>query len=255
MIFIYTVVTFSPTGNSRYVANKIIKTLDLPATPVLELEKIKKLPDNQHLILVSTIRAFEFPKVVIDFVKNIPNQHFKYASIIGVGCNDEWINSAASLYTKEILISKNIEIIVDTTVAMPLNLIKSFSFDMTQNLILQFDKQVVTISNNIKSLNSSNKVVPFKAKCISKIHFIEHNASKLFGLELYANKNCIHCGKCVRDCPTKNISFKENKKLKFEFKCMLCLRCVYECPQKAINPMFSKFVLIKGGYIPPLIKD
>lgn len=254
----YTIITFSPTGNSRYVANKIRTALNCKNN-VLELEKITNMKDsnmsNQHLILVSTIRAFDFPQVVHEFIKSIPTNHYKYVSIVGVGCNNEWINSACSMRAKELFISKNIEVIVDTVVAMPLNLIKAFPYQTTQNLLQQIEIDVKAIATNIQNGTKTESTMPFKARCISKINIIERNAVKLFGLELYADKNCVKCGKCVADCPTKNIKFNEKKQVKFGFKCMLCLRCVYECPKNAISPLFSKFVLIKGGYKPPIDKN
>lgn len=250
----YSIITFSPTGNSRYVANKIKKALSVDEK-VLDLEKIENLPTNEHLILVSTIRAFEFPKVVLDFLKNnIQPNHFKYVSIIGVGCNTEWINYASSLKSSKILASKNIETIVDTTVAMPLNFITEFPQETKDNMLKQLDIDVNSIVCDIKNLTKTNKKVSFKSKSISKINIIEHNAAKLFGVELYANKDCVKCNKCVIDCPTKNIYFK-NDKLKFKFRCMLCMRCVYECPKDALKPRFSKFVLIKNGYKPPIEKE
>lgn len=246
----YDIIVFSTTGNSNYVAKKIKNSLS-DVDDNISIHQLEKITDysnftNEHLILISTIRAFEFPQVVINFVKKIP-YNFKYVSIIGVGCNTEWINSASSMKVKKILNSKNINLIVDTTVAMPLNLIKPFPPELIKNLLEQFDYDVITISNDIKKLNKSDRIVPFKSICLSKINIIERNAVKLFGLELYSNNKCIKCNKCVIDCPTKNIRFKGDK-LKFGFKCMMCLRCIYECPTKAISPRFSKFVLIKGGY-------
>lgn len=247
----YSIITFSPTGNSRYIANKIKNALSIEEK-VLELEKIETLPTNEHLILVSTIRAFDFPKVVLDFLKtNIQHNHFKYVSIIGVGCNTEWVNSASSLRAGKILSNKNLEIVVDTTVAMPLNFITEFPQEVKENLLKQADIDVNSIVNDIKNITKTDRKVSFKSKSISKINIIEHNAAKLFGVELYANKDCVKCNKCVSDCPTKNIYFK-NDKLKFKFKCMLCMRCVYECPKDALKPRFSKFVLIKNGYTPPI---
>lgn len=247
----HSIVAFSTTGNSLYVANKLKQTLKYNGD-ILKLEKISDISSckSKHLILISTIRAFDFPRVVYDFVNTIPHEHYNYVSIIGVGCNTEWINSASSLGVKKLFESKNISVVVDTTVAMPLNLIKSFSFEMVRTMLTGFDSQVKLIANDIINLTPTNRVVPFKAICLSKVNIIERNAVKLFGLELYANSSCVKCCKCVRDCPTENIHF-EGEKLKFGFKCMMCLKCVYECPKKAIAPRFSKFVLIKDGYTPP----
>jgi ferredoxin len=55
------------------------------------------------------------------------------------------------------------------------------------------------------------------------------------------------CGKCVRECPTGNISIS-NENIIFGNKCTFCMRCVYICPEKAISNKYMNFFVIKEGY-------
>ena len=45
---------------------------------------------------------------------------------------------------------------------------------------------------------------------------------------------CVKCFKCVNDCPSKNITFKDGK-FKFSGKCLMCQRCIMYCPKHAIK--------------------
>lgn len=45
--------------------------------------------------------------------------------------------------------------------------------------------------------------------------------------------NCKYCYKCLRNCPVKAISFKDNDSFVIEEECILCGTCVNICPQHA----------------------
>ena len=54
-------------------------------------------------------------------------------------------------------------------------------------------------------------------------------------------KKCIGCGKCVRLCPTKNISM-QNGVAQGGNKCTMCYRCVNQCPKQAITLLGKQVV-------------
>lgn len=47
--------------------------------------------------------------------------------------------------------------------------------------------------------------------------------------------NCKYCYKCLRNCPVKAISFKDNYSFVIEEECVICGTCVNVCPQNAKN--------------------
>ncbi len=51
--------------------------------------------------------------------------------------------------------------------------------------------------------------------------------------------DCIRCGKCVRLCPTKNLTMGENG-VEQAGRCAVCYRCVNACPKQAITVMFHR---------------
>jgi ferredoxin len=72
---------------------------------------------------------------------------------------------------------------------------------------------------------------------------LESSGARFFGKHLTVLSSCNHCGICVRDCPTKNIT-EQDRRIFFDSNCVLCLRCVYRCPVKAITPRYLKFFII-----------
>ncbi|MDD5952978.1 MAG: EFR1 family ferrodoxin [Oscillospiraceae bacterium] len=58
---------------------------------------------------------------------------------------------------------------------------------------------------------------------------------------------CTHCGKCVRDCPERNI-YEKNDRLRFHHHCDMCMRCSFHCPQNAIHIGFLEPWKVNGAY-------
>lgn len=58
--------------------------------------------------------------------------------------------------------------------------------------------------------------------------------AKFMGKNYHATDDCIQCGTCVNNCPTKNIELAKvgtNHKR----KCMMCTKCLHICPVNAIQ--------------------
>jgi iron only hydrogenase large subunit-like protein/uncharacterized Fe-S cluster-containing protein len=49
----------------------------------------------------------------------------------------------------------------------------------------------------------------------------------------YKEVNCKNCYKCIRSCPVKAISFKDDHAQVIEEDCILCGKCINVCPQNA----------------------
>lgn len=244
----FTIVQFSPTGNTAYLAKQLRKQLKTTHSYALEHTDPTTLHASEHLVILFPIHGFNAPKTVRRFTKDLPPGRFKKISLIGVGCNDLWINDGASMDIRNILTDKAYPIVVDETIAMPLTFVLRFPDDLVKTQIEKANRTIEILASHILNGVVSHKRIPFKAHLISKVGKIEPVAAKFFGLELYAKKSCIQCGLCVKECPERNIKLNVEGKIKFGFNCIMCMRCIYNCPQKAITPRISKFIPIKNGY-------
>lgn len=250
MEYMHTIIYFSPTGNVLHLAKALALNLGTHEDTIIPLEftKPNQLTPDKHLILIYPIHGFNAPRIVKRFVKCLPQRLYEDVSLIGVGCTTNWLNNAASSDLRKMFGAKGYPIIVDRILAMPLTFVMAFPDTVARKIIAESETRIKDIS--IALLNGSKTIV--KPKCKSQLlNFIgkaEQFASRLFGLELHANSDCISCGTCWSNCPASNIKSDSKGRPKFGFSCLMCMRCIYNCPQKAIAPRFSKFLPIKNGY-------
>jgi len=246
----FSIAYFSPTGNTRYLAKKLEIHLQPNQTDVISIRDtdFTTLQKDSHLVLMYAIHGFNAPQRVEAFAKTIPQNYFNNISIIAVGCNKIWVNDAASLKIRKIFLTNGYSILLDKVLAMPLTFIMKFPQQAIDSAIEDSKMEIKKIANNLISNIGNEKITPMKSKIISFLGRAEKYAAKMFGLELYANKKCISCGKCWNTCPNKNIKPSKKQTPKFGFNCTMCMKCIYDCPEKVIKPAISRFIPIKGGY-------
>ena len=246
------IVFFSPTGNVKYLAQRLYEALQQKkiAARLLPLEHTDPttLEKNGDMVLLYSIQGFNPPRTVIRFARNLPSGLLKRVSIISVGSADTWPNAAASLSLKNILEKKGYSIHRNELLAMPLTFVMALPDDQCEKLICKAEEKMDQITATLLSDQKTISIVPFKSKLLTGIGRGEGLAARLFGLELHANDACSSCGLCVRECPENNITMNKNNKPVFGLNCLMCLRCIYNCPENAISPRISKFIPIKGGY-------
>lgn len=245
-----TIVYFSPTGNTRFLAERLSNHLGETETELLALEFTNpaKLKKSDQLILLYSIHAFNPPRTVRRFVDGIPSELFNSVSILSVGCAEGWQNAAASSGLRATLEKKGYSIHLDEVVAMPLTFIMSFPEQTGRKVVDTAESKIEKAASSIKTGMVSENHPPVKSKIVHFIGKAEDTAARAFGLELHAGKNCTSCGICVKNCPEGNIRFNKKNVPKFGLSCLMCMRCIYNCPENAISPRLSKFIPIKNGY-------
>ena len=246
----YKIIYFSPTGNTKFLANKLAVLLNIDKENIYRLEDVSdnEMIRTDHLVFMYPIHGFNAPRTVKRFVKNIEKGLFFNISLLAVGCNDLFVNDAVSNDLKKQFKKKGYKIVVDEILAMPITIVIDFPDKEKEEAIEKSTKQLNDISENIKNSVNSTRKVKLPSKFINLIGKLEDPAARLFGLELHAKKSCISCGICWENCPENNIRANKNNVPKFGFSCMMCMRCIYDCPEQSITPYISKFITIKGGY-------
>ncbi len=244
----YRIIYFSPTGNAKYVAGLLADNLQVAETQALEHLEPESIKSAEHLILVYAIHAFNAPRTVKRFVKELPTGCFEKVSLIAVGCNTSWVNDAVSKDLRKMFASKGCKLIVDEVMAMPLTFIMAFPDDVAQGQVDDAKTVIKSVALLIQNEQKSQRDIPLRSHAVNFVGRGESGAARLFGLELHATSNCTSCGLCSRECPEKNIKMLPRERPKFGFKCSMCMRCIYDCPEKAIKPYISRFIPISKGY-------
>lgn len=246
----FSILYFSATGNTSYLAKRAAKNLGVENQNVYRLDKVQvtDITPNEHLILMYPIHGFNPPRTVVRFVKNLPKGLFSKVSLIAVGCNNLWLNDSVSKPLRKIIESLSIDIVVDEILAMPLTLVMKFPEETKLKVVKEAEERLDVVIDNIKNEIKTSKSISFKSKAIHFLGKLESPAARMFGLELHANKTCTSCSICWNNCPENNIKKGKNGKPKFGFSCSMCMRCIYQCPEKSISPYISKFLTVKDGY-------
>ncbi|ONI43118.1 hypothetical protein AN640_06695 [Candidatus Epulonipiscium fishelsonii] len=244
------IIYLTASGNTEYLAKYLKGELSnqLAEVEIINLLKITRDMDLEcdHMILMGSINAFRVSNRIIRFAKHINN--IKNISFIAVGCNDYWINKAATKPLVDVANKKNIPIKLNRVVAMPVNLIHKMSEQQGKEVVETAQLAITQIASDILS-NKADKInIPIKSRLLLGVGTMETYLAPLFGIDLKVNKNCVSCGICWKNCPMKNIVPSSEEIPKFKFKCSMCLGCIYKCPQKAIHPRLYKFIPFKDGY-------
>lgn len=247
---LYTLVYFSPTGNVLHLARMLASQLNSYGVRLLALESVSvdEMAGDKHLVLLYPIHGFNAPRNVKRFAKCLPPALYETVSLVGVGCTTAWVNQAASSDLRKALASKGYPIRVDEILAMPLTIVTSFPDELIHEVIAESEKQVVAIGKALAEGTVTVREVEGKSRLLNFLGKAEQFASRLFGLELHAGKNCISCGNCWENCPMNNIRRGNDGRPRFRHNCLMCMRCIYNCPENAISPRFSKFLPIRSGY-------
>ena len=240
---------FSGTGNTLKVAETLKNELELLNANVCfaNLENNPPYSPCDALVIAYPVWGFNSPQIVKNFVKNLPNDvantYFLKTSGEPLSLND-----ASSIGLVKILDKKGYRTSGEYHYVMPYNMVFRHD-DVLASKMLRVAKErlkntAVEIRNGlVKSIN-----YPLKARVMRAICSVEHSGMRLNGKFYSVNKNdCINCNKCLKNCPTKNITIKEGKYY-FGTHCLGCARCAFNCPTNAINTGLLNFLKVNGPY-------
>lgn len=246
------IIYFSGTGNTRWVANKIAQ---------LTNDKIQDINStvcsSDTLGIFFPIYAWGIPRAFVIQLQHFlqrttENKSFDYTYVIctcgdDIGMTDREIRILLSKYGIRQVSICSIQM-PETYIDLP-----GFKLDTPETAIEKINR-------------AKNKIEILSKKILHKEYFGEVNRGSLPRIKsnvlrplfytLFVNDKgfdinsdlCIHCGKCARVCPVKNIYYNSNEVPQFLHHCTGCLACYHHCPKNAIQRKFTKG---KKQYLPP----
>lgn len=244
-----TILYFSGTGNSKYIASSIADGIDSRCYSI-ENKKVgfkQIIADSNNLIFIYPIHGSMPPPIMQDFTTRYKDIIFsKKIAIIAVqamfsgdGARSitDFLNSNNDYYySKHITAPFNIS---NFNCNIPGLKIKDITkMDKAQT---KMDKQIDSVIEDLN--NDVHKLVGFNR--FSKLLGMTQNTSFPKVISNAANnfdvnhEQCIICNKCVRHCPVENI-INSDGKIIGTGNCISCYRCINECPTNAISVFFKK---------------
>lgn len=232
------VIYFTGTGNSRYVAKRIAKSLDeeiLCINDRIKSESIASVDAGERLVVVTPTYAWRIPRIVSDWIGNTNLKDVKKVWYV-MTCGDS--NGNADAYNRKLSIKKVWEHMGTFRIRMPENYIAMFSVPDISEASRIVSVAEHQIDKAIK-LISSGESFP-KRKCTTKDRLESGIVNDAFypmivkAKDFKADNNCTGCGRCVKLCPLNNVTLL-NGKPQWRDKCTHCMACIAYCPSKAIE--------------------
>jgi len=251
---------FSGTGNTKLCADlykEYFQQYGIETDVFSVRMKDKKYvdyPDPSGYDLIGfgfPVHGFNCPKVMNDFVKQLPKlSEKKTAFILKSSGEGLYLNDYASQKIIPKLIRKNFDVISERRYVMPYNMIFRHTDEMVKG---EYIYARALISLHCKEISQGKRekvrVCPLKYWFVPVVRILWIYA-KVQGPTMYADsRKCIKCNKCVNSCPLGNIRFDEKKQAyKFGTNCVLCVSCSFGCPKKAISIGLLNNWRVNGSY-------
>lgn len=233
------IIYFSGTGNTEFVAKQLKRSLEErnDKCSLIDIAKKRGLQDNyDFLIFGSPIHDEAFPNIFMEWVEvNVKEGRNREVIVFSTLASKNAFGLEA---LSKILKDKGFNIKIQYAVEMPNNYyLSGFEKPSRESIISMREKAKIEVEHLVEKFINGETII----ECVSKTSaqmVKEANNVVFTTFKEWANRYlsvdmdiCVRCGKCVKNCPTRNISLKDN--FIFRDRCTCCLRCLHSCPVNA----------------------
>lgn len=246
---------FSGSGNTIYVKDLYAKKLaESYLVEVKEIDKITRgfetFNDDFDIAgLIYPIHALNAPRIVFSFIKKYLPDGADRKVFIVKSPGDPFFQGGSSYQVRQALVKKGYTVFHESVIVMPANVFLRFPDNFITEICINATEKIASAVKEITSGTERKHKNSFMINISTAIFSaMEQFGSFCFGKDLTISDKCTNCGKCIIECPVRNIKEGKKNKPSFGLKCIICMRCVYGCPVDAISPRFMKFFKISNWY-------
>lgn len=242
---------FSGTGNTKTVTFFLAKEMKNKGchVDIYAIDEVLKTKDNPPLNTYDVVgfgypvHAFNAPRIFFEFVKRLPAGNQK-KTFVYRSAGDPFMNGGSTALVRKALQNKGYDVRYERLFVMPANVLIRYRDPIIKHLYTTAVRHVKTMTTDILSRTQrlqNNTII--STALTAGFSSMESIGARFFGKHLTAVNSCNHCGICIQNCPTKNIT-EQGCRIIFDSQCTFCMRCIYGCPVQAIVPRFLKFLVI-----------
>ena len=244
---------FSGTGNAQkvsyWIAN-IFQENDIQ-TNVINIAEQRGKPIGRELPdmigFCSPTHGFNFPPVMIHFILRFPATKEKSVFLVNTRAGmkmGKWflpgLSGMTQYFYAVIFLLKGYKIAGMHPIDLPSNWI-SLHPGLKEKVVLSIMQRCKRISEKFAYKLVSGKR-DFRALydllqdlLITPIAFAYYLVGRfVLAKTFYANRHCIHCDKCIKDCPIGAVK-KIDQRPFWTYRCESCMHCMNNCPTNAIQ--------------------
>ncbi len=215
---------------------------------ILSSEKCPSLSGFDFGIICYPIYAFNAPKKVDEFIAklSIPNA-FPFLIAKQSGEPLCW-NKASSYYIRRKIRKKRGVLRGEYHFLYPYNIHFRYEDDFVKELLVANEKLMRVMFWDLKNKHPSYPKYNVLFALNAYIFRLQRLGAFLNSYFYKVDEDkCIHCLKCVKECPVQNIRY-ENNKFHFSHRCLMCMRCSFMCPKNAISIGLLEKWKVNGPY-------
>ena len=245
---------FTGSGNSEYVANALSVALGdrcVFIPDVLEVDVTYELADGERLGFVFPVYAWGVPEFVAKFVASLRVKGAEYVYFVCT-CGDDTGKTKEQML--DIARSRNWNVALGYAVQMPNTYVCLPGFDVDapevekqklSNAKVRMDEVILHLKNYDRGcFDTLPGAMAWFKSAVARPFF---NKYLITAKPFHSQDNCIHCGRCEKECPMGNIKLSAvSSRPEWGERCVGCLRCYHLCPTNSIQ--YGTFTKGKGQY-------
>ncbi len=267
---------FSGTGNSRWIAYRLAEELReklvfIPdalrlsgGSPEADPRTVEKSPGRtlpeftprpgENIGFVFPVYSWGPPAIVLEFIRklNLSSYTDQYTFFV-CSCGDETGLTPNRMH--QALSRKGWKCHAGFSVCMPNNYVLFPGFDVDpqeveKRKLADAEPRMREIICRIKNREETTDChIGSLPRLKSRVIFPLFNRFAVSARPYRSTDVCNGCGKCVRHCPTRNISLSPDKRPVWGDRCAMCVACYHICPHHAIA--YGNKTRGKGTYFHP----
>ncbi len=233
-------VYFSGTGNSKYISQRFSALMGIECHSIEEEIDFRQLLRNTDVIVFCyPIYGSSVPRIMREFVSQYQNI-IKKKKLIIFCTQMVFSGDGAKAFTRLFPGSERKmkrQVIYAEHFQMPNNICNFFLFPIRERERIRkkkaADKKVELVCHNIQNGITKKRGWNICSTALGKLQNTSFPKIESKGRSSFsADKDCILCGLCVKNCPMHNLQLGKKRVIQ-KNNCILCYRCVNICPKKA----------------------